>query len=588
MYLEVAEGTPFNRGVPLTKPEMIEKLNPLVPLYRSTYLYDEEGRDWMLKNKSVKGYFGMRYIDHIILDIDKEKNTDILTLNKARAIVMELLDSDVDKNDIGVYFSGTGYHIQLSNKLFGFKGSKDLPFQVKNSIKKAFPSADISILMRSGIYRVQYTINQKTGLHKIPLEMSTFLYGQVKDIFESAKTITEKNNWAFALDGNGELKHLVDFEVPQIREISKKVVEPYKIVPCIQAMLNRGPKEGTRHNVLLRVASHFRRHGIPSDYCKVALLHWNNNNLEEEEILKQVESVYNGGYQYSCIDKLMTAHCQTSCMYFKRKDYTIDVMNSDELQKALVARFTGNFDGRTIDLSKLYGLTGKDVVIYPGELVTIFGPTGASKTTVAQNIALGYNASTDTIDPNATMSTLYLSLELSGWYMHRRNLQIVSGTSKEQIQNNYEAVFEEYKDRVSHINIQTVAPLIPQIQDKIRELNPSLVIVDYIDLVETPKTARGEYEQIKYISHELSKIAVAMDIIIIQLTQISRNYSREQVIDLYAGKGSGAIENASRKVLGLNGRADSIHKTMELLKNTDGDLFETKLRWTPSFRMIKE
>jgi predicted ATP-dependent serine protease len=186
------------------------------------------------------------------------------------------------------------------------------------------------------------------------------------------------------------------------------------------------------------------------------------------------------------------------------------------------------------------------------------------------------------------MSTLYLSLELSGWYMHRRNLQIVSGTSKEQIQNNYEAVFEEYKDRVSHINIQTVAPLIPQIQDKIRELNPSLVIVDYIDLVETPKTARGEYEQIKYISHELSKIAVAMDIIIIQLTQISRNYSREQVIDLYAGKGSGAIENASRKVLGLNGRADSIHKTMELLKNTDGDLFETKLRWTPSFRMIKE
>ena len=45
-------------------------------------------------------------------------------------------------------------------------------------------------------------------------------------------------------------------------------VEPNKIVPCVQALLREGPIEGRRHNTLLRIASHFRRNGIPSDYTK--------------------------------------------------------------------------------------------------------------------------------------------------------------------------------------------------------------------------------------------------------------------------------------------------------------------------------
>ena len=76
-----------------------------------------------------------------------------------------------------------------------------------------------------------------------------------------------------------------------------------------------------------------------------------------------------------------------------------------------------------------------------------------------------------------------------------------------------------------------------------------------------------------------------MDIIIIQVSQVSREYSRTQILDIYAGKGSGAIENASRKVIGINGKQDSADKTVELFKNSDGDLFEVDLKWTPSFRL---
>ena len=169
--------------------------------------------------------------------------------------------------------------------------------------------------------------------------------------------------------------------------------------------------------------------------------------------------------------------------------------------------------------------------------------------------------------------------------MHRRSLQIAANKCKDTVTKEYNKLYPLVKDKLQHISVQTVAPTLEQIQTKITELQPSMVIVDYIDLVETPPSVRGEYEQIKYISHGLSNMAVNNDVIIVQVSQVSRDYSRNEVLDLYAGKGSGAIENASRKVIGLNGQADSPNKQVQLFKNTDGELFNTMLEWTPSFRL---
>ena len=83
--------------------------------------------------------------------------------------------------------------------------------------------------------------------------------------------------------------------------------------------------------------------------------------------------------------------------------------------------------------------------------------------------------------------------------MHRRHLQIVSGVSKQEANDNYEELYKENEDRLSHLMVQTISPTLDKIQEKVRELEPSLVIVDYIDLVDTPMAYRGEYEKIKYI-----------------------------------------------------------------------------------------
>ena len=470
--------------------------------------------------------------------------------------------------------------------LFGLEPSRNLPYILKETMKGMFDWIDFSVYMRTSIYRCDASLNQKSGLYKVPLGKRELFNLDVKEVKQIAQNrIQTDTNWE-EKSGDLELEKYVKKNIPQIRTL-QNVTEPSKYATCIQTMYNLGPVKGERNNTVLRLAGHYRKSGITSDAAKAAMLHWNNKALDEHNVLKKVEDTYNRGYNYKCNDTLMSKYCNPKCVFYKRKDYSIDILTSTDLQKSLETRLETDFEGRIVKLGKLLGLDESvDCDIYPGELVTIFGSTGSSKTTLAQNIALGYDAGNDIIDPELQLSTLYLSLELSEWYMHRRHLQIVSDRNKKDINSNFKELWNFHKEELNHLSINTISPSVEQIAEMIRRTDPRLVVIDYIDLVEPPKNIRGEYETIRYISHRLSSMAVNLDIVIIQISQISRAYSREQIMDMYAAKGSGAIENASRKVLGITGKAEDKVKKLELYKNSDGDLFQNHyLKWTPSFRL---
>ena len=553
-------------------------------MYRSMYLYDSKAVDFAdANNNSLRNYYGIRAIDNILIDIDRESNTDEFTLKRCQSIVYQLVEQlELPTHAFRVYFSGSGYHISIPNSVFNFTPSEELPFQVKETMLKLFKDIDSMVYMRTGLYRVAHTINKKTGLHKIPITYIEIMNSSWQQIHDLAKY--PRYDFPYeTLVGDGELEEYKVTETTISRPMGK-VMEPRKVATCVQTMYNQGPQQGSRHITMLRIISHYRRNGVPSRATKAALLEWNDGQLSDQEVTEQVEYAYNKGYKYGCKDEVMSSLCNPKCIYYKRKDYLVDIMSAGDMQTDLASRLTTDFTGRSYNFSKQLGLK-TDCTFYPGDLITIFGPTGSSKTTLAHNIALGYDHFNDKIDENRQVSTLYLSLELAGWYMHRRSLQIVSNSSKDTVTVNYNGIYAKVKDKLSHINVQTVSPTLEQIQTKITELQPAMIIVDYIDLIETPPSVRGEYEQIKYISHGLSNMAVNNDVIIVQVSQVSRDYSRNEVLDLYAGKGSGAIENASRKVLGLNGQANSAVKSIELFKNTDGELFKTHLEWTPSFRL---
>jgi len=595
LYVEVAIGSPRQRGLLMTLGEYEKNLNEFfdkgqtMPIYRSHYLYDDTAVDFVRTHHSLKDYMGKRYTDSILIDIDKKDNSDEYTLEQAKSAVRELMELGLKLGNYKIYYSGTGYHIMVCSDCFGFEPHEDLPYMVKQTMTQLIESIDIdpAVYMRTSIYREEGTKNPKSNLFKTLMPFESFISMKFEDVKELAKT-PSRIDWEDAMWGDGSLQTSIKTNVETVRAF-KAVQEPTKVVPCVQQMWKEGPQSGTRNNIILRIASHFRRNGIPSDATKAALLYWNDNQLSENIILEKVESVYNNGYQYGCQDPEMKARCQTHCIHYKRKDYTINVQDFTQLQQKLEERLSTDFSGRTIDLSKIFGLPNLDCTIYPGELVTIFGPTGAGKTTVAQNIVLGYNASQDRIDPDQQLNTLYLSLELSDWYMHKRHIQIVADVDKQQVEANAKQIADDHKELLDHIIIQTIQPTVEDIAHKIKELDPQVVVVDYIDLIDAGPSHRGEYEGIRYISHSLSNMAVNNDIIIIQLSQVSREYSKNDVLDLYAGKGSGAIENASRKVIGINGQSKDPVKLLSLFKNSDGELFEdVPLRWRPSFRLRRD
>ena len=166
MYVEIARGTPANRGILINYSDLGNYIEKDMALYRSVYLYGEDAKEYVKKTGSFRNFFGIRAIDKIPVDIDKGDNSNEKTLDILRSIIIELEAVGIGCGSFQPYFSGSGYHLMLSGELFNFKASPDLPYTVKQTLYRIIPETDISIYMRTGIYRVQHTINRKTGLYK--------------------------------------------------------------------------------------------------------------------------------------------------------------------------------------------------------------------------------------------------------------------------------------------------------------------------------------------------------------------------------------------------------------------------------------
>lgn len=590
-YVEIALRNPMSRGQLTTLDKLEEAVTVYgkkFPVYRSVYLYDDEGYDFIKRTKSVKGYNGYRSIDYVPIDIDMVENSGVKTLDKAHN-VYDLLKKHLDAESICVFFSGTGFHFDVSASVFGFENhaGKNLPYIVKNTMMKLIPDADMSVYSRSALYRCAGSKNLKSGLYKTYISEEQFFGMSYKAISNLGKKWDRDDVYTYPSDEQqGKLESLVRFDSPNVKAFNNVTVSS-NVVPCVQDMYNNKPQEGQRHITSMRIISHFKRNGIPLNATKAAMFHWNKENgLSKTQLLQNINDVYTKGYQYGCMDNIMMQYCQPNCIHFKRKDYLMDVFNVDDLQALLNNRMEKDFSGVSINLSKLYGLVGTESIVYPGELVTIVGPTGTNKTTLAQNIALSYNASEDTIEKELQIPTLYLSLELAPWLMHRRNIQIVSNTTSDNMKrDSARTLYDIHRDKLDHLMLQTISPTVEDIRKKIREVSPACIVIDYIDLVEPPKHTRGEYESLRHISHALSNLAVNYDLIIIQLSQTSREYARSGVLDIYSGKGSGAIENASRKLLVLEGESKNRKRRLKMVKSTDGELWEVDLEFQDSFRL---
>ena len=598
---EIAIGEPKNRNK-LILPENVEAFIKLhgktQQLYLSTYMYDvEEAKKIIEQGKSVsRSYEVERAIEYIPIDIDKGQNSDEFTHKKVIRFINTLEGLGLTENMFQVYFSGTGYHIWLTNQLFGFQPSKDLHLIVSETMK-GFDSlgSDVSIYRSSSIIRCSNSINLKTDLYKIPLTKDEVIVLTPQDIKERAK----QQRFDFPVSKLESPTPLFSkFIVMPTKEdtgnirFSKKV-ETTNVAMCINRMIQEGANEGNRNNQILRIATHLRRNNVPEDFTIAGLVNqWNTVNgmgLDPKDIAIKVKQTYRSPYNYGCNDPLLAKYCSPQCIFYKNKNYSMEVLNTENLMNSLEDSINVDNTGKTLLLSKMFNVD-LDIDAMPGELVTILGATGTNKTFLALHFALGIDFVTGEVNPEYQLPCLFVELELTEQNVARRMIQIACNVSKEEVYRNFTAYKERAKELIANISFTRKIKSIETLRLEILKSKPKLVVIDYLDCFKSGKWSGNEYEDKNITTHALSDLAVELNVVILLVSQVGRADAKDKNVNIYSGKGSGSIENASRKVITINGEQASPYRKIKIEKNNDGDTTGERfimLELSSSMRMTK-
>lgn len=578
-YYEYAQHRVNNRNRLIKSTDLLtaaKELGEKSPLYRSVFWYTEDVVDYIRTNKSISSYRGIRGIDQIAIDIDKGSNSDEYTLKKLRDYLHQLAELKVYPESFQVYFSGTGYHIFIAQEVFGFDPSKDIAFQVSETLKIVKLISDSAAVRAAQLIRIEHTLNEKSNLYKIPLTYEEAMTLEAEQIHELART--QRFDFEYhELEGNYELEKYVIGEQQIVQEEKAMQKDSYfnnRYAICIQELWRLGPTEGIRNNTVLRIASHFKRQGIPEEACIASMEHWNTKtvaSLDDKVVRTKVSSVYNSPYRYGCNDFLLKKFCDRSCIFYKHKNLDIEPLLTvndlhDEFRRHqdMVSR-----KDEFINLKDVFGLK-VDCVLYPGEFSVIMGDTGVNKTSIVQNIMLGYDMVNERFN-NTKESIIYYGPELTPGLMQLRHYCIISGLTEEEVLSKRDSELYKYQKMLNNIAIQAEILTMEQIENTIRDKQPTFLIIDYIEQIAHPSMNFREALAIADITRGLSAMAVKYNMHILGISQINRESAKDGTVSKHSGYGSGSIEKTARKLFSIEADEGSPYRRISMLKSNSSN-----------------
>lgn len=539
-------------------------------LYFSYYAYDEDIIGHLQKHKSVRGYKGNYYLDSIKLDVDRSKRSDEELLKAVSSIYDNLL-KEIDEENIIVWYSGTGFHIEFPN-IYDFRPSNILPKQVASVLTKIFPTCD-NIYDGPRLLRAPYSINKKSNLWKVPLNNDLILLDDLQLIQTYSSTFPDDYIPVKLTElPSGKFISTIAF-TPDVTlqernglVLEKRPKEVTKIVSCMQHLYNRGEKEGSRHNDLLRLISSWRRSGITIQGSE-ALAQAFAPSLAAHDVSRIVGDVYTRGFQYGCTDATMLLYCDHKCLHYKKKDYVQDVDSAESMEVKLRKFMLSDFSRTSFDFAGALG-SDKEYRIYPGELVILLGDTGMNKTAILQNIVINL----------PTMKVLYATLEVSAWLLMRRNIQIAYSMNKRDIENYYKLNPNgSLTKRLNHICGIEVPPTVEAFSNIIHQHDPQIVVVDTIDgLKVNGKT--DPFQRMEVIARELKELAVQHNTIIIGVSHVNRGAiktmdGRKAKLDVHSAKYTSSIEQKADRIISIEGERDGTIRHLESHKTRDDNKF---------------
>lgn len=578
-YVEIVRGSISNRNSIVSVDEFSKEVQSNVwkdVMYRSYFIFNEDLKEHVDKEQSVKGFNGSCSIDYIILDIDLADIPKDHFIGYVQQCISEMFDKGVMEEDINIWFSGTGFHIEMKN-VFGLQPSKDLHEKLRLTMNKHFEFAD-SIYDKTRVIRSKWSLNTKTSLHKIwiPVQLLPDLsYQDIENYASSSSNYMELvNEHTLANDENFFSTLFIDNKVEpylqsmivasptiQYNKNTKKTnSEVTAVVSCMQHVFNEGPTEGSRNMKVMRMTSTYKRAGVPMLVTLNGILTWANNTMSEEEITRTVTNVYEGSYQYGCDDHIMAEYCDTKCIHYKRKDYTLDIKDVTALEDTFRNYVSSKLTENSVKLSKIYGC--QEYNFAPGELVVFSGDTGLGKTAFIQDLIV-----------KAKLHTLFLSLEMNEQLIFRRFGQIATGETKEWINEQYKTNPDfSLQKLLDHIQIMTIAPRVDSIRKVVAEHEPKILVVDTTDEVQVD-FVKGEIEKQNAVIGALKALAQKTNIIIIAIHHLNKSSATNNIINLHSLKGSSNVVQKADKVLLIKGNRNDSAREITSVKSRDEGQF---------------
>ena len=348
--LAKAKNGKFSRNRLVTPKELktITRKDPDAEWFRSHWRYPWEATQYLDQygtlgrcNENPDGYKGNYIPDHIIVDIDIKNDKEF---EVARNILLDLWHEVIEPEKLLestiLFFSGTGFHIMFHKDCFHFQPSPELPKIVKETmdniysfyfqplIKEGF-DLDKSLYSTTSLYRLNNSINKKSGLYKIPFEHA---YGTL-DLKEGAET--PKFNFDREYHG---FKQLVEFQadadqLDAIMELSDEAImntnqNNIRVGHCFHNIWNQGfekskAKHNGRHDIILRLASFFKFQDMPKDVALVSILNWLDNasidydKKDTKHVIDDIYAKFNSGY--GCHDEILDQYCSSECKFYEKK-----------------------------------------------------------------------------------------------------------------------------------------------------------------------------------------------------------------------------------------------------------------------------
>lgn len=584
--------------------------NPKQDFYTSLYKYDQAQYEEFQKTHTIKGVTNV-VTDWLVFDFDSKDNLG-LAQKDTEALCRKLEELGMPSSALRISFSGgKGFHVEVRlTETLTVEEFKAITKQVAGHLV----TFDKLICDHARPFRILGSLNPKTGLYKIPLEMGQLFNLSISEIKELAfdQDVFQGEPWHWPTivlpPSLATLKSFKEDYKPKVQQIEvgeiNWAMKPKWLTNCRYSLQNGYFGEGMRNTAFTCLAATMKNQGFNEAhtyrYLKgVAELQAVVNSCDRypDELLYNnvITQVYSHGWkggQYSCRDLGSPLHeyCislgDNKCKH--RDDETVFIEIDQFASK--FASFAKNIEQNTLK----FGIEEIDnnALITTSMLVGLLGAPSAGKTTLLLNFLEQSNK--DKID------SVFFSMDMSLPLVYLRLIQKNFGYSKNQVfdfyKNNPKQLLEieaQIKEKYKYtkfsfktaLNVEKMDNAVADHEQRIGR-KVKLVGVDYLECIHGPNSDPTTNAGI--VSNQLKDSANENErcqMLLLQTQKHSGDPS-DPLLSMRNVKGASGIEQACTAILTLSRPGfsavtpeDDKFATISLVKGRLDTLFSKDLRW---------